>query len=118
MFLGFKGEKQANKQPVSFFDGIEKVNDLTVVVHLNRVEPNFLSYLAQPYFVLASPARMKADGAQFGLGNACGTGPYWMASWTKDGLVLQPNAKYWDAVPAKGLLFTCIGKVLLIFRVK
>jgi peptide/nickel transport system substrate-binding protein len=106
VFLGFKGEKQPNKQPVSFFDGIEKVNDLTVLVHLNRLEPNFLNYLAQPNFVFASPANLKAGGAQFGLGNASGTGPYSVASWTKDGLTLQPNAKYWGTVPAKGILFT------------
>jgi len=106
VFLGFKGEKQPNKQPISFFDGIEKVNDLTVLVHLNRLEPNFLSYLAKPNFVFASPASLQAGGAQFGLGNACGTGSYSVASWTKEGLILQPNAKYWGTVPAKGILFT------------
>lgn len=106
VFLGFKGDKQANKQPVSFFDGIEKVNDLTVLVHLNRQEPNFLSILAQPNYVLASPARLKAVGAQFGIGNASGTGPYMVESWTKDGLILQPNANYWGKVPSKGILFT------------
>src|SRR5437762_8164622 len=35
-FLGFKGEVDENGSPKSSFDGIEKVNDLTVLVHLNR----------------------------------------------------------------------------------
>jgi peptide/nickel transport system substrate-binding protein len=106
-FLGFKGDLQPNKQPVSFFDGIEKSNDLSIMIHLNRPEPKLLEYLAQPYFVIASPGALTVGGSQYGTqnGGAAGTGPYSLVGWQSDGLLLQPNAKYWGSVPSESLLF-------------
>jgi peptide/nickel transport system substrate-binding protein len=108
VFLGFKGDKLDNKQPKSFFDGIEKVNDLTVLIHLNRQEPKLLEYLTQSYFVIASPKLLASAGVKYGTqsGGASGTGPYSLSSWTNDSLVLKPYAKYWGTVPTAELKFT------------
>jgi ABC-type transport system substrate-binding protein len=58
-FGGFKGEKDENGQPKSAFDGIEKVDNFTVLVHLNRPFGDLLTTLAQPDFAIASPASFK-----------------------------------------------------------
>jgi peptide/nickel transport system substrate-binding protein len=52
MFLGFLGEKGDDKRPVSTVDGIQKVDFNTVLIHLNRLEPNLLVYLADPAFAI------------------------------------------------------------------
>ena len=105
-FLGFKGEVDANGQPVSSFDGVEKVNDYTVLVHLNRPMPDLLTVLAQPAFAMVSPASLAA-GEGFGLtaAGSAGTGPYLVTSWTGESLVLSPNTGYWDVVPTGDLIF-------------
>jgi ABC-type transport system substrate-binding protein len=58
-FGGFKGEKDANGQPKGSFDGIEKVDTFTVLVHLNRPYVDLLKTLAQPDFGIVSPASFK-----------------------------------------------------------
>ena len=55
-FGGFKGEKDETGVPKSSFDGIEKVDDFTVLVHLNRPVSDLLTILAQPDFAIVSPA--------------------------------------------------------------
>jgi peptide/nickel transport system substrate-binding protein len=55
-FGGFKGEKDENGQPKSVFDGIEKVDSFTVLIHLNKPFSNLITTLAQPDFAIQSPA--------------------------------------------------------------
>lgn len=55
-FGGFKGEKDADGKPKSSFDGIEKVDVFTVLVHLNRPYDGLLATLAQPDFGIVNPA--------------------------------------------------------------
>jgi peptide/nickel transport system substrate-binding protein len=98
VFLGFKGEVNADGVPVSFFDGIEKADDLTVLIHLNREMPDLLDKLSQPAFALSSPGALAK-------GDAAGTGPYLVGEQTGQKLVLQPNADYWGAVPGEALEF-------------
>jgi peptide/nickel transport system substrate-binding protein len=97
-FGGFKGETAADGSPKSNFDGIEKVDDLSVLVHLNGQDPDFLIKLTDPAFAIVSPAfldagRSTADG---------GTGPYVIGAWDDSGLTLKPFSGYWDPalVPA------------------
>src|SRR5258708_8156727 len=45
-FGGFKGETDSAGKPKSEFDGIEKQNETTVILHLNRLDANFVSKLA------------------------------------------------------------------------
>lgn len=58
-FGGFKGETDANGKAVSQFDGIEKVDDLTVIVHLNTPDPEFLGKIADSAFAIVSPDMLK-----------------------------------------------------------
>lgn len=98
-FGGFKGETDENGISKSTFDGIEKVNDLTVLIHLNTVDAEFLNKISAPAFSIVSPAILKA-----GEGDG-GSGPYMAAGASSDKVSLEPFSKYWDAamVPASGM---------------
>ena len=58
-FGGFKGETDDSGKPKSSFDGAEKVDNFTVLIHLNRPFSDLLTTLAQPDFVIVSPASFK-----------------------------------------------------------
>jgi len=58
-FGGFKGDKDANGQPKGSFDGIEKVDNFTVLVHLNKPYDDLLKTLAQPDFGIVDPTSFK-----------------------------------------------------------
>ena len=98
-FKGFKGQ--------SSVDGIEKVDGLTVLVHLNQPDRDFLAKLTSPAFSIVSPAALAADGFGSAAGVAGGTGPYLLGEWTAASLTLQPNPAYWNAsaIPADALTF-------------
>ena len=104
---GFKGETLTDKLPKSTFDGIEKVNELTVLIHLTRPEPNFLKILADPAFSLTDTEILAVEGTLYGTaaGSTVGTGPYRLAAWTDAALALEPNPNYWGEVPAEALQF-------------
>jgi len=104
-FLGFKGDKDAQGAAVSFFDGIEKVDEHTVLIHLNRPEPQLLQILAQPYFAILDPAMMTSAGAKLGTSakTVSGTGAYRLTDWVDAGLDLAPNAAYWGKLPSASL---------------
>jgi len=99
-FLGFKGDVDENEVPVSQFDGIEKVNELSILIHLNRPEPNLLSYLAQPYFSMVDPGVLAAEGDAYGTqeGSVSGTGAYVLTAWDDEGLTFVPSASYWGTM--------------------
>jgi len=105
-FLGFHAEKGADKRPVSTIDGIQKVDFNTVLIHLNRLEPNLLTYLADPAFAILKTDTLAADSAYGGRDSTIiSSGPYLISSWTDDGLTLSPNPKYWGDKPTEGLKF-------------
>ncbi len=96
-FGGFKGEVGADGKPKCIYDGIEKVNELTVLVHLNTPDAEFLTKLSDPAFSIVSPKSFSGgDG---------GTGPYKLASLSGSTATLEPFSGYWDkaAVPSKGM---------------
>ena len=68
LFEGFKGELDEEDKPLSSFDGIEKVNDFTVLIHLNRPVPDMLVGLSDPAFSIISPTAL-ANGEYVGTGN-------------------------------------------------
>jgi len=106
VFLGFLGEKGADKRPVSTVDGIQKVDFNTVIIHLNRLEPNLLSYLANPAFAILKTESLAADSAYGGRNSAIiSSGPYQVSSWTDDGLTLNPIPRYWGEKPQENLKF-------------
>lgn len=100
-FLGFKGDVDAAGVAISPFDGVEKVDNFTILIHLNRPVPELLSYLAQPYFWIIDPAVLDSGADTLGtsIETVSGTGAYVLSGWTDTGLVFSPNAEYWDAVP-------------------
>lgn len=107
-FLGFKGELDAQNKPLSFFDGVEKVDTYTVIIHLNRPEPNLPALLADLHFAMVNPATVALDPANFAATAATviGTGPYRLQAWDASGLTLIPNPTYYGPPPASGLQFT------------
>ncbi|MBI1855772.1 MAG: hypothetical protein HYR93_07915 [Chloroflexi bacterium] len=81
-FKGFKGS--------STFDGAEKVNEATVILHLNTPDPDFLTKLADPAFSIVSPAALSAAGFGTSSGKDGGSGAYKLGAWTDTGLTLEP----------------------------
>jgi peptide/nickel transport system substrate-binding protein len=96
-FGGFKGELTDEGTPKSTYDGIEKVNDFTVLVHLNTEDPDFLKKMSDPAFSIVSPnAFAGGDG---------GSGPYKFASLSGSTATLEPFAGYWNpsAIPGSNM---------------
>jgi ABC-type transport system substrate-binding protein len=107
IFLGFHGEKGADKRPKSTVDGIQKVDFNTVLIHLNRLEPKMLIYLADPAFAILKTDALAADAGYGGRNSTIiSSGPYIVSSWTDAGLTLSPNPKYWGTAPQDDLKFT------------
>ncbi len=106
IFFGFHGERGADKRPKSTVDGIQKVDFNTVLIHLNRLEPNILTYLADPAFAILKKDALAADSAYGGRNSTIiSSGPYVVSSWTDAGLTLSPNPKYWGTAPKEDLKF-------------
>lgn len=101
-FKGFRGELDTDGKPVSLFDGIEKVDDLTVLVHLNQPMDDFLSVIARPFFSILNPEVLGADYGMMG-GTIDGSGAYMVEDWTTDGMTLAPNSEFWGEVPSEAL---------------
>lgn len=96
-FGGFKGELTEEGAPKSIYDGIEKVNDFTVLIHLNAEDPDFLTKMSDPAFsIVSSGAFAGGDG---------GSGPYKFASLSGSTVTLEPFAGYWNpaAIPSAGM---------------
>lgn len=96
-FGGFKGEVTEEGKAKSIYDGIEKVNDLTVLVHLNTQDADFLTKLSDSAFsIVSSNAFNGGDG---------GTGAYKFAALSGSTATLEPFAGYWDpaAIPSNSM---------------
>lgn len=104
-FGGFKGETDSDGKPTSNFDGIEKVDELSVIVHLRTPDPDLLVKLTDPAFSIVSPAALQAAGFGSPAGIDGGTGPYRIGAWDSSGLTLEPNSSYWnaDAIPSSSI---------------
>ncbi len=100
-FLGFAGETNEDGTSLSVFDGIEKVNNLTVLIHLNRADFALLEALARVEFSIADPSVLASAGDSYGTSadTVSGTGAYVIEEWTGSSLTLAPNEAYWGAVP-------------------
>ena len=96
-FGGFKGEVDSDGKPLSVYDGIEKVDELTVLVHLNKPDADFLNKLSDSVFAIVSPDALAASNFGYESGVDGGTGPYMIGAWNTDGLTLEPYTSYWDS---------------------
>lgn len=96
-FSGFKGDVTEEGKPVSQVDGIEKQDEITVIIHLNTPDPDLLKKMANVAFAIVSPATFTSgDG---------GSGPYRVAANDGTTLTLEPFAGYWDAaaIPSESM---------------
>ncbi|HKJ38479.1 MAG TPA: ABC transporter substrate-binding protein [Anaerolineales bacterium] len=95
-FNGFKDEVDADGKAKSTFDGGEKVDETTILLHLNTPDPDFLTKLTNPAFSIVNPTALNA--AEFGMsaGKDGGTGPYMISTFTDSSLTLTPFADYWN----------------------
>jgi peptide/nickel transport system substrate-binding protein len=100
-FGGFKGEVDADGKPKSHYDGIEKVDEWTVLIHLNTPDEELLTKLADPAFAIISPDALAAPDFGTAAGVDGGTGPYMIGAWGESGVTLEPYADYWNpnAIP-------------------
>lgn len=100
IFLAFNGERDAENRAKSLVDGIQKVDNNTVLIHLTRPEPQLLEYIANPAFAILHPDSLSS--ADYGTinSNIISSGAHIVSSWTDSGLKLSPNPEYWS--PATG----------------
>ena len=104
-FGGFKGETASGGDPKSEVDGIQKQDTMTVIVHLNRPDADFVNKLADPAFSIVSPAALSAAGFGTSSGKDGGSGPYKLGAWTSSSLTLEPFSAYWNsaAIPTAAM---------------
>ncbi len=81
----------------SLVKSVEKVDDYTVKLTLNRPDVAFLYKLAFGAFAIQSPAQIKKyEGGGDFWKNPSGTGPYKLQEWVPDtSITLVPNENYW-----------------------
>jgi peptide/nickel transport system substrate-binding protein len=97
MFQGVKGEEN------SVLAGVEKVDDMTVKLILNRPNASLLNTLAMENFRFASPTAVQEQGENYGTaeGHAVGTGPFMLEEWVKeDHITLTRYEDYWGEKPS------------------
>ncbi|MGV8938511.1 MAG: ABC transporter substrate-binding protein [Allorhizobium sp.] len=83
---------------------VEKVDDLTVKMTLNRPEAPFLADLAMPFAYIMSKEyadKLDADGKKEQLNQMpLGTGPFAFVAYQQDAVIrYKKNADYWGAAP-------------------
>ncbi|MBP1848790.1 ABC transporter substrate-binding protein [Rhizobium halophytocola] len=83
---------------------IEKVDDLTVKVTLNRPEAPFLADLAMPFSYILSKEyadKLEADGKMEQMNQQpLGTGPFAFVAYQQDAVIrYKANPDYWDGAP-------------------
>jgi peptide/nickel transport system substrate-binding protein len=93
-FNGFKDETKEDGKPKSQVDGIEKIDERGVIVHLNTPDPDFLKKMTDIAFAIGSPASF--------AGRDGGSGPYRAKSNDGTTLVLEPFVGYWDSAAIPG----------------
>lgn len=94
-FLGFLGDKDGDGKPVAIVDGMEKQDTYTVLLHLNRRDPDVLTKLAQPYFSIVSIPVLQAGNLGVTIDTVISSGPYVVSVWDEKQLLLAPNNVYW-----------------------
>ncbi len=106
-FGGFLGETKDDGSPKSVVDGAQKVDEMTVLLHLNTPDADTMSKLEGVPFSIVSPTVLASAGDDFGTSaeTSSGTGAYMVGQWTADNLVLDPFPGYWGEVPSTGVVF-------------
>ena len=80
-------------------DRVEKVDDMTVVVHTKHPYPPFELMLTQVY--VTPPAYWASAGLDAFGQKPIGTGPFKLVEWVKDNrVVMERNTAYWGRGPS------------------
>lgn len=83
---------------LAFIDSVEKVDEMTIAIHLNQPFAYLLSDLYNVYF--ASPASLEESGPEGQASNPVGTGPFVFDSLTgTDTLSMVRNEDWWGDGP-------------------
>ena len=85
---------------LSFYDGIEKVDQRTFILHLNRPFPQLLEVLSLPQFSIVKLDSLSGDPSEI-----IGAGAYMIDSWDAEGLTLISNPNYYGHSPQEDLYF-------------
>jgi peptide/nickel transport system substrate-binding protein len=86
-------------------NGIETVDDDTIVFHLEEQDYSFPILLTLPYASIVKKAAVQFYGKDFGL-NPIGTGPFVLESYEPDvKIILNKNPHYWDTMEQQQLPF-------------
>jgi len=96
-FIGFNGEFAEDGKPLSKFDGIEKVDNLEFLLHLNAPMDDLLTILAKPEFSILNMSVLASEGDLFATqeGSVTSSGAYYVVNWDQTGLALAENGDYW-----------------------
>ncbi|NWF65543.1 MAG: hypothetical protein HXY38_14700 [Chloroflexi bacterium] len=105
LFLAFNGERDADDRSVSQIDGVQKVDINTFLIHLNRPDPQLLTYLADPAFAILKSDSLSNPAYGTRASTIIASGPYAVTSWTEEGLILSPNPQYWNPVDGEEIRF-------------
>ncbi len=74
---------------------IEVTGEYSVDFVLDKPFPMLLTYLADPWNIIQSPAALKKYGERYGFDALVGTGPYMFDKWVRgDRIVLKRNPDY------------------------
>lgn len=92
--------------PPSKFDGIEKVDNLVFLLHLNEEMEDFYEIIAMPQFSILNPAALTASNYGTDAGSVVGSGAYVIDTWSGDSLVLVPSAGFWGASASDTIAFS------------
>lgn len=100
-FGGFLGEDDSDGVALSTFDGIEKADTVTIVMHLTRPEPDLPLILADTAFSIVNPAAIEADVNSYGTQDSeiVGSGAYELESWGDAELELSTFDAYYGDAP-------------------
>lgn len=105
-FKGFKGEEDADGNPLSLFDGADYEDNLTVLLHVNEHMPDFLEIISMAFFSILNPDAVGTAGYGTMGADVVGSGPYDVSEWTDEQLILILSSTYWGTLPEKDLVFT------------
>lgn len=108
-----RGEKEEEKLPACEIEAIEKVDDYTVKITLNRTDVAFLQKIAFYVFGLNSPANLdKYKGGGDLFKNPVGTGRYKFVEWIPDQTItLQSFDGYWgEKAKTEKIVFRVIAE--------
>ena len=91
-----KGSTEYNKGTSKTISGITTPDANTLVIQLTKPEPFFLQVLAMPFFSAVDQKYIdKVGNKAFDSNTAMGSGPFELASYDANQMVLEKNKSYW-----------------------